>query len=364
MIPDDFRADVFESRHVPLDGPRSKCDGKASTASRKDLPKIVSLFSGAGGLDLGFKEAGYTVAVAIDASTAAIRTHKKNFPRAKAEVGDLIQLQPAGVVELVKEKIKLGQAIAVIGGPPCQGFSRANTGAQTSDPRNKLPKLYLQIVQALQALYTVEFVVVENVLGIRDKKHAKTYKALVQGIEDLGFDVTEKELCSADFGVPQNRRRIVLSGMRSGQGYTSVKPRKRKGLATVREAIGGLDAPAFFKYGLKPKDIPVHPNHWTMQPKSARFSNPSGETGDGRSFKRLSWNAASPTIAFGHREIHVHPDGHRRLSIYEALLLQGFPKDFVLEGNLSEQVEQVSNAVPPPLARSVALAVKRSLKGR
>ena len=181
-----------------------------ATACRKTLPKIVSLFSGAGGLDLGFKEAGFTISVAIDAADAAIRTHKKNFPRSKAVVGDLIKLQPAGVLDHVRERLRPGQRIAVIGGPPCQGFSRANTASLSNDPRNRLPKLYLEIVAELQSLYTVEFIVFENVLGIRDKKHVKTYKALLLGISDLGFDVTEKELCSADFGVPQNRRRIVL----------------------------------------------------------------------------------------------------------------------------------------------------------
>ncbi|MDP3822637.1 MAG: DNA cytosine methyltransferase [Burkholderiales bacterium] len=359
---DDYR----ESNSAPSGVPEVSGAAVSAkpTTSRKTLPKIVSLFSGAGGLDLGFKEAGFTISVAIDAAKAAINTHKKNFPRTKAIVGDLIKLRPAGVVEQVKEKLTPGQRIAVIGGPPCQGFSRANTGSLSNDPRNRLPTLYLEIVEELQRLYTVEFIVFENVLGIRDKKHAKTYKALMQGIVDLGFDVTEKELCSADFGVPQNRRRIVLSGMREGQGYSPVKPRKRQGVETVREAIGGLKAPAYFKFGLAPEDIPVHPNHWTMQPKSPRFENPEAETGDGRSFKRLNWDLASPTIAFGHREIHVHPDGRRRLSIYEALLLQGFPTQFVLEGNLSEQVEQISNAVPPPLARSVALAVKRALNGK
>lgn len=363
MRSEDFRATAADLRAGSPDASNARADRKTAQTPRSKLPKIVSLFSGAGGLDLGFKDAGFTISVAIDISHAAIRSHKLNFPRTKAEVGDLVKLQPAGVVEIVKQKLKPGQAIAVIGGPPCQGFSRANTGALTSDPRNKLPKLYLQIVEALQALYTVEFIVFENVLGIRDKKHAKTYQALKDGIRGLGFDVTEKELCSVDFGVPQNRRRIVLSGMRSGQGYSTVKPRKRKGLETVAQAIAGLEQPTFFKHGLRPEDIPVHPNHWTMQPRSARFDNPDAATEDGRSFKRLSWDKASPTIAFGHREIHVHPDGRRRLSIYEALLLQGFPKDFVLEGNLSEQVEQVSNAVPPPLARSVAHAVKQAMRG-
>jgi DNA (cytosine-5)-methyltransferase 1 len=331
---------------------------------RPTLPQIVSLFSGAGGLDLGFKKAGYKIAVALDAADAAIRTHRKNFPRTKAEVADLIQLQPQGVVEYVQAAIPKGERIAVIGGPPCQGFSRANTGSQADDPRNKLPKLYLDIVCALQKLYTVEFIVFENVLGIRDKKHARIYKELLDGIAALGFDVTEKELCATDFGVPQSRRRIVLSGMRQGQGYSSVKPRKRKGLGTVREAIDGLKPPTFFKHGLQPKDIPVHPNHWTMQPRSPRFDDPDSGNAEGRSFRRLAWDSESPTIAFGHREIHIHPCGRRRLSIYEAMLLQGFPEDFVLEGNLTEQVQQISNAVPPPLARSVASAVTRALDGR
>jgi DNA (cytosine-5)-methyltransferase 1 len=225
--------------------------------------------------------------------------------------------------------------------------------------------LYLNIIKELQRNYTVEFVVFENVLGIRDRKHADTYSALLNGLELLGFSVTEKELCALDFGVPQMRRRIILSGMRSGQGYTKVIPRKcHTGPKTVREVIGGLKAPAFFEHGLQTMDIPVHPNHWTMRPKSKRFDDPDGYTSGGRSFRRLDWDAASPTIAFGHREIHVHPEGRRRLSIFEAMLIQGFPETFVLEGHLSEQAEQISNAVPPPLARRVALGVKRSLEKR
>lgn len=333
------------------------------TKPAKQLPKIISLFSGAGGLDLGFKQAGFTIAVAIDAADAAIRTHKKNFPGTLAKVSDLIELQPAGVVEIVKQRLSPGQRIAVIGGPPCQGFSRANTAALSNDPRNKLPGLYLEIVQALQRLYVVEFIVFENVLGIRDKKHIATFNALKEGISRLGLDVTEKELCAADFGVPQNRRRVILTGLRCGQGYGIFQPRKRSGPKTVREVIGNLEEPVYFRYGLDPGGFPVHRNHWTMQPKSPRFENPESGSGDGRSFKRLKWDEASPTIAFGHREIHVHPSGRRRLSIYEALLLQGFPDTFELVGNLSEQVEQISNAVPPPLARSVANAVKLALRG-
>lgn len=347
---------------APREGVRQRMD-PLKEDHPTSLPKIVSLFAGAGGLDLGFQQAGFIVSVAIDHATGAIRTHKRNFPKTSSEVGDLIQLQPQGVLEAVKRTIAPGERIAVIGGPPCQGFSRANTTSFANDPRNKLPQLYVEIVRTLQKIYTVEFIVLENVLGIRDKKHAATFNALKADLIGLGLDITEQELCSVDFGVPQNRRRIILSGVRRGQGFGAINPRKQTGLRTVREAIGILNEPVYFRPGLDPLTFPEHPNHWTMQPKSLRFADPDAHKGDGRSFKRLKWDEPSPTIAFGHREIHVHPSGRRRLSIYEALLLQGFPSSFVLEGNLSEQVEQVSNAVPPPLALSVANAVKLALRG-
>src|SRR5487761_1935665 len=161
-----MRGDSFrDSNNSSTRGPDIPAAGSARHAPvcRAPLPLIVRLFSGAGGLDLGFKEVGYSIAVAIDAADAAIRTHRKNFPRTKAVVADLIKLQPQGVVEHVKTKIPSGQRIAVIGGPPCQGFSRANTGSHADDPRNKFPALYLKIVRELQHLYTVEFIVFENV---------------------------------------------------------------------------------------------------------------------------------------------------------------------------------------------------------
>src|SRR5436305_420445 len=194
--------------------------GNGSAAIVFALPKIVSLFSGAGGLDRGFKDAGFQVAVAFDASKAAIRTHRRNFPKTESTVVDLVAVKPSGVAALVAEKIPPGERIGVIGGPPCQGFSRANTTARPGDPRNKLPHIYLKIIAELQRTYTVEFFVFENVLGIGDKKHTPVYQALVAGLSALGFATKEMELCALDFGVPQNRRRIVLAGMRGGQGYT------------------------------------------------------------------------------------------------------------------------------------------------
>jgi DNA (cytosine-5)-methyltransferase 1 len=325
------------------------------------LPTIVSLFAGAGGLDLGFKQGGFKVGIAFDISPAAVQTHRRNFRRSKAVAADLNALGPAGVLREVLSVVPVGTKIGIIGGPLCQGFSRANVRREASDPRNELPELYLKIIRELQKGYDVQFVVFENVLGIRDFKHEPTYRSLVSGLRRAGFHVAEQELCATDFGVPQTRKRIFLAALSKSLGPFDFRPRRRNGSRCVKDAIFGLPEPCLFSRGLDPRDFPLHPNHWTMNPKSPRFIRGTPEQSS-RCFKRLEWDKPSPTIAFGHREIHVHPSGVRRLSIFEAMLLQGFPKKFVLKGNLSDQVEQISNAVPPPLARSVAAAIKRCLQ--
>lgn len=337
---------------------------RASSAdSGAGLPKIVSLFSGAGGLDLGFHEVGFPLAFAVDSSQAAIRTHQRNFPSTKSIASDLVELGPQGVLAHLDGLVQPGERIGVIGGPPCQGFSRANTtGIDEDDPRNELPILYLDIVECLQNQFEVEFALFENVLGIRDAKHADTFSGILDRFEEIGLCPGVDAYCALDFGVPQNRNRVIISGFRRQDVAGAFSPEKapRENL-TVRDAIGGLPQPAYFTRHLKAEDIPHHPNHWTMKPRSKRFSDPDGMPPASRSFRRLAWDAPSPTVAYGHREIHVHPDGQRRLSIYEAMILQGFSDDFVLEGTLSDQVEQVSNAVPPPLARALAVAVKTVL---
>jgi len=326
------------------------------------LPKIVSLFSGAGGLDLGFKRAGFPLTFAVDISPAAIQTHRRNFGDTVSIAADLEVLGPDGILTHLSGLLEPGEPIGVIGGPPCQGFSRANTGAVADDPRNRLPLLYLQVVQALQRQYSVEFVLFENVLGIRDAKHAVTFHGILSKFRELGLTPDVNEYSALDYGVAQTRKRVVISGFREEAVAANFAPRKSTAEAlTVRAVIGELPAPAFFDRDIDKSSIPHHENHWTMRPMSKRFARPDGADRGGRSFRRLEWDKPSPTVAYGHREIHVHPDGRRRLSVYEAMLLQGFPSDFVLEGTLSSQVEQVSNAVPPPLAESVATAIKAAM---
>lgn len=327
------------------------------------LPKIVSLFCGAGGLDLGFRESGFEIAFAVDQSAAAIRTHRRNFPGTKALVADLVLLQPTGVMRELEEVLHDGEVIGLIGGPPCQGFSRANTAARPNDPRNKLPMLYLEIVEALQAKYDVSFVLFENVLGIQDAKHSVAFRGILTKFRELGLVANVVAHSALDYGVAQTRKRVIITGFKEQAALDAFHPRTVEAEElTVRSVIGDLPQPAFFSRDLQPDAIPHHPNHWTMRPMSKKFSTPGGVRETGRSFRRLDWNRPSPTVAYGHREIHVHPEGKRRISIFEAMLLQGFPESFVLEGTLSQQVEQVSNAVPPPLAKSLARAVDRALQ--
>lgn len=327
------------------------------------LPFVLSLFSGAGGLDLGFVQQGFQVKLAIDRMPDAIRTHRRNFPHSRSVCADLSELGPSGVSDLLHEEIPSGSKLAIIGGPPCQGFSRANVRSTREDPRNKLALLYLEIVEALQSHFSVSVVLLENVLGIRDSKHLKTFDGLVTKFLELGLQANVATYSALDFGVPQRRERVIITGFASAECAKSFQPKFTSATdLTVRGAISGLPDPAFFQRGIDPSTIPHHPNHWTMRPLSKRFEDPDNWTAGGRSFRRLDWDKPSPTVAYGHREIHVHPEGRRRLSIYEAMKLQGFPEPFVLEGTLSGQVEQISNAVPPPLANALAAATKSSLQ--
>ena len=179
-----------------------------------------------------------------------------------------------------------------------------------------------------------------------------------------GFRVFPKILDAYDYRVPQSRKRLFLVGWNRvlyPETRYEFPPGNPCGL-TVQDGIGGLAEPQFWARDLSPDEFPEHPNHWTMNPKSDKFRNPPPPDlrRCTRSFRRLFWGEPSYTVAYGHNEIHVHPEGHRRLSIYEAMLLQGFLRGrdgYRLVGNLTEQVTLISDAVPPPLAAALARSI-------
>jgi DNA (cytosine-5)-methyltransferase 1 len=320
-------------------------------------PAIISLFCGAGGLDLGFVQAGFNVVLAVDHDGASINTHNLNSTSKSAVKLDLLTATAADFRRILDEVAPGVLPIGIIGGPPCQGFSKANTQRSHDDPRNKLAKNYTKLINGLAEIYPIEFFLFENVSGLLSDGNAKVLTSLKRTLASK-FTVTSSCLNAQDFGVPQSRERFLMVGLRKRQPkrkFVFPSPIDAP-LATVRDAIANLPEPTFFNRALTPADIPYHPNHWTMRPLSRRFGPDLVTTG--RSLIRLNWDKPSRTVAYGHREIHVHPNGMRRLSIYEAMMLQGFPADYQLCGTLSEQVTQVSNAVPPPLARILADALR------
>ncbi|CAG9262097.1 DNA cytosine methyltransferase [Paraburkholderia caribensis] len=347
--------ELSERPHVQFTGDPSELSVGARAVERR--PQILSFFCGAGGLDLGFSQAGFDLIFAADYFSAAVETHNANTHQGLAREVDLSELSAEDIRNLV-ERVAPGAApVGVIGGPPCQGFSRANTQRCHTDPRNDLAKHYARSIVGLADIYPLDFFVFENVPELLAAENESILRSLKRTLTQK-FHVFVKCLDAADFGVPQNRKRVFIVGTRKTGGkkvhFRFPEP-TAKSAVTVRDTIYDLPEPVFFSRSLTPESIPFHPNHWTMQPRSPRFG-PELVT-SGRSLIRLDWDKPSRTVAYGNREIHVHPSGVRRLSIYEAMLLQGFPAWYRLSGNLSEQVTQVSNAVPPPVARAIGTAL-------
>ena len=332
--------------------------------SRQLIP-VISLFSGPGGMDLGFRKQGFLPIVAIDVSQSAVETYNWNAKRRIAQQQDLSKLSDGDIVRLIRDAAQGIKPCGVIGGPPCQSFSLSNVHKKRNDPRRKLPLRYAEILKALNQEFNLDFFVFENVTGLKSNKHRKYFQTVLKAFADAGFEIFEQELDARKFGVAQKRRRVFVVGINKSL-YPNLKFEFPAGdeekVITVKDVIGKLPKPAFFRRNIARKEIPRHPNHWTMNPISAKFKNGSNQ--NGRSFRKLKWNAPSWTVAYGHREIHIHPGGKRRVSIFEAMLLQGFPKSYELRGNLTQQVTQVSDAVPPPLASAVAEAIKEIIYKR
>ena len=250
----------------------------------------------------------------------------------------------------------------VIGGPPCQSFSQANHKRSPKDPRSKLIRKYFDLALRFHRYRKpLDFILMENVAGLAKADGGKLLEKEIVRLKANGFDTKIFYLDAVSHSVPQYRRRLFLLALSNASAASSKwkEPSGEEKKSTVEEAIKQLPSPTFFRKGLEQGEILFHPNHWCMAPKSPRFFNNSLKSGftSGRSFKTLSWDAPSVTVSYGHREVHIHPDGKRRLSVFEAMRLQGFPDNYILKGNLSEQIDQVSEAVPPPLAKAVAQSI-------
>lgn len=323
---------------------------------------LLSLFCGPGGLDEGFRQAGFFTAIASDIDSDCVRTFAFNHPDSHYIQADIRELTPA---KLDKVAGGVFRPMGVIGGPPCQSFSVSNVHQKDDDPRHNLALAYAALLKKLNKRNPISFFLFENVPGLLGSRHRERYLQFKRQFQLAGFKVYEAALDAKDYGVPQERPRIFIVGINE-QLYPDsqwVPPKPIGPPPTVRDTIEGLPEPIFNERGLDPETFPVHPNHWCLVPKSAKFQKANLKEGQmfGRSFRTLRWDAPSWTVAYGHREVHVHPKGHRRLSIYEAMLLQSFPRQYQLVGNMTAQVRLVSEAVPPLLGRRLAESIMECL---
>lgn len=325
--------------------------------------ELLSLFCGSGGLDEGFKSAGFHTRLAFDNDQECVNTFVLNHPNATVRKQDVRRLTLPYLDKLAGGTFR---PFGVIGGPPCQSFSISNVHQRDDDIRHSLPEAYACLLKRLNERSPISFFVFENVPGLLGKKHRHRYEKFKRMFEKAGFKLFEDLLDAKYYGVPQERLRLFIIGINK-KLYPGVRwqsPPGEEEIRTVEDTILGLPEPVMNGAATNPDNFPVHPNHWCMVPRSKKFRAPGmlkeGQA-FGRSFRTLCWKEPSWTVAYGHREVHVHPDGHRRLSLYEAMLLQSFPKTYRLTGNISAQIRLVSDAVPPRLAQHIALQIRRCL---
>jgi DNA (cytosine-5)-methyltransferase 1 len=389
--------------------------GPSATPRR---PIVVDLFSGAGGLGLGFEQAGFDVVAAVEYDPVHAATHAFNFPHCEVLCRDASLLSASDVLAAARNGFRRsnpgrqwpGRVDVIIGGPPCQGFS-AGGKREADDDRNNLIAEFVRLVVEVRP----EAFCLENVAGLLETKFAAVRESAFQTLREAGYHLsgTTEVLNSIDYGVPQVRRRVVVIGSLSGE-----VPRPKK-LTTphvkVADAFEGLPSPGTYEglladdaVSLTDADVQLResvsssyarrlsgldrdasdlsrPRVWdptrltnsrrtTHTPETvARFSvTPLGAVEPKSRLFRLPLLGPSRTLRAGtgsERGSHtsprpIHPTEDRVITVREAARLHGYPDWFRFHTTNWHGHRQVGNSVPPPLAKAAGIAVRATLDTR
>lgn len=321
----------------------------------------VDLFSGAGGLSLGFEMAGFNNVFSVEYDKKIAESYKKNFPTHNLLVKDIQEITDDEIITLQHNQ----EVDVVIGGPPCQGFSLAGRIGRSfvEDKRNYLFKEFVRVVKIIDP----PMFVMENVARILSHNKGETIKELTNEFKKIGYNVQYKVLQAADYGVPQKRQRIFIVGTKNKEFNF---PTPIGTTITVKEAIGDLPP-------LKSGERSEVPNHFSMNHSSQMLKKMSyigdggnrnqipedlrPKTGDIRKYIRYDSQKPSVTVTGDMRKI-FHYEQNRALTPRELARLQSFPDNFIFEGNSISIQQQIGNAVPPLLGYAVAKQVKESLE--
>lgn len=336
-----------------MGGPTPGHIGRNRVVDAEKVPKelfegtIWDLFSGAGGFSRGFEQAGFRISVAVENFKPMIKAYKANFPQVHLVGADI---KKVNVKELVEE---FGRPLIIIGGPPCEPFTKANP-KRKKNPRDRLyedglGRLVLHFIRFVSQAEP-EVYVLENVPDIKD-----VFPFIKQEFDACGYEAKLKILYAQSYGVPSRRARAFISNVK-------LRPKKEKGKICVWDAINDLPDPRI-ESGIE--------NHVYIKISKRRLEKIKrlkwgqalfrfkGQGFVGKNWIRLHPYRLAPTIHGSSR--FIHPFDHRLLTVREQARLMGFPDDHVFRGSIRMQFEQVGEAVPPPLARAIALYLRKRL---
>ena len=342
---------------------------------------VIDLFCGAGGLSCGFERAGYNILLDIDNDKKALETFELNHNGAKSICGDITQVS---YEKDIKPLIGDASIDVIIGGPPCQGMSLSGP-RKFDDPRNKLYLSYIRLVDEIRP----RAFVIENVPGLVGLFGGQIKDSIIEKFTDMGYKIQHKILCSADYGVPQLRRRVVFVGYRDGEfqypleneNYVSCEM-ALSDLPPLVDTLGAEEMPYAtsaqndYQRIMREKSDIVH-NHVAanhsekvqeiiaLVPAGGNYKDLPDEYRNTRNF-HVAWtrfpdNRPAPTIDTGHRH-HFHYKYNRVPTVRECARIQSFPDDFVFLGNKTQQFRQVGNAVPPLMAEVIARQITKLLE--
>lgn len=349
------------------------------TSTKNNKYRVIDLFCGIGGFSYGFEMTKkYETVLGIDCWDVALSTFKLNHPITEIEQKDITQLSKK-YFEKYKDSIDV-----VIAGPPCQGFSMSGK-RDVFDVRNSLFKEVIRVVKIVKP----KIVVIENVVGLMsmttpDGKDVK--EEIVKDLEKIGYHVEYRVLKAADYGVPQNRKRIIFIASKKDN---IVFPRKRYGTSsrpyiTVGDALGNIPnrsdeyLPAKTPYQKlmsgKKKILnhePINHNELIVRrmksvPQGGNWKNIPKELGQGggihsNNYRRLKSDEPSITIKHASKSMIIHPIFDRTPTVREIARIQSFNDDFEIKGTKYDQHQQLANAVPPLLGKAIGEVVLKML---
>jgi DNA (cytosine-5)-methyltransferase 1 len=350
-------------------------------------PVAIDLFSGAGGLSLGFREAGFEILAAVESDRWAAETYRLNHPGVSMFQADVRTVPSGSLSRQLRGRGASGRPSAVIAGAPCQGFSESNRVSRNM--RNKSNLLYREFTRVVRDV-SPTVCVFENVVGIKTVDGGQVLSRLVHELRDSSYAVQVIEVNAADWGVPQNRRRVFVVGCRTGKDYVASHSQNIRRV-TVRDAIADLPSLAVgaaedvLPYGTEPlsdyqrdlrrnASVCVSGNlvtrnseqvlrrysfigegeNWAAIPARLMRNYADRERCHTGIYHRLVWDEPAKVLGNFRKNMIIHPLENRGLSIREAARLQSFPDWYKFVGSIGFQQQQIADAVPPLLAQRIA----------